>query len=262
MRSVILLSSTAALLAACAVTPAPPPPPPPPVVAKADLAPPDAYYFNYALPARDASGTFASPNINLTEQEAIFHLRSALNVAALSCRKMEGMDMTDNYNTYIRKYRLTLAKANRTIDARYAREVDGGKRARDAHMTSLYNHFARPATLGTFCPMALKHLNAAIALPDTTAAITDYSQTAVREIEDVFQQHYASIEQYQIAYRQAMRDNGQTPPPMATVALEEQVGSPGETLSPDVAAAIAKAAEEADRDAAAPIDPTDVPQPN
>jgi|TARA_R100000501_G_scaffold17919_4_gene35121 hypothetical protein len=226
-----------------------------------DLAAPDTYYFNYVLPSRDASGQFQTPNINLSEQEALFHFRAAMNVAALSCRVIPGMDVTAEYNAFIKKYVRTLAKANRTVEQYYIAEVEGGRAARDAHLTALYNHFARPGTLSEFCPVAVKDVRAALDLPDTTAAITEYSQTATAALEKIFQNHFAEIEKYQVTYRQAMRDNGQTPPPLPTAALDEQVGAPGEAISPDVAAAAATAIEEAEKgtDEIAPVE-TDAPQ--
>ncbi|MGB3723764.1 MAG: hypothetical protein WA979_13230 [Pacificimonas sp.] len=247
MRKIIIASLLCGAMAACTPTPQVVEAPPPPPVKRADLAPPNAYYFNYVLPVRIADGRFDTPNVDLTEQERLFHFRSAMNVAALSCRENPEVDLSNDYNKLIGKYRLTLAKANRTIEERFLREIDGGKRARDAHMTSLYNHFARPATLSKFCPVAERMLKEAVALPDTTAAITDYSQTATVELEKIYQAHFAAIEEYQVSYRKALAANGQPVPPIATAAVAEQVGSPEDTaVSPEVRAATAAAIAEVD----------------
>ncbi len=254
MRKIIAASLLCVAMAACTpATKTVEAPPPPPPVKRADLAAPNAYYFNYVLPVRDANGVFQTPNVNLSEQEALFHFRSAMNVAALSCREDPTVDLSKDYNALIKRYRLTLAKANREVEAHYVREVEGGKRARDAHMTSLYNHFARPATLSDFCPVAQRMLAEAVALPDTTAAITDYSQTATAELEKIYQKFFADVEQYQIAYRQALKDNGQPVPPMATAAVAEQIGGSEEVASPEMKAAADAAIAEADAEAEAMV---------
>ncbi|MGB7406465.1 MAG: hypothetical protein WA906_12305, partial [Pacificimonas sp.] len=220
MRKVLLAVSAASIaLGACTVaapveTASAPPPPPPP----AELGDPDPYYFNMVLPPKDASGTYVTPNTDIGPLETMFHFRSAMNVGALSCRSKPGMDMTDAYNAFIKKFKTTLANANKQVEAKFIRENARGKRARDRHMTSLYNHFARPATLDQFCPVAFEHLRAANELPTGVGALQDYSMIALAEIESIYQDHFDQVRDYQIAFRERMRENGQTPPPMPAAA--------------------------------------------
>ncbi|MEM8826438.1 MAG: hypothetical protein AAGD40_05885, partial [Pseudomonadota bacterium] len=99
-------------VAACAVpqqTAVAPPPPPP---AKVELAAPNEYYFNMVLPVRNEDGTFVTPNTGIGPVDQLFHFRSAVNVAALSCRTMAGMNMVEDYNLFLKKWKNTLAKAN------------------------------------------------------------------------------------------------------------------------------------------------------
>lgn len=215
----VLILGTA--LAACTAPappppPAAPPPPPPPPPAVQELPPPDPFYFNFVLPEKDATGAYVTPNSDIGPLEQLFHFRSAMNVAALSCRFLEGYDLAPQYNAFIKQYAQPLREANRAIDAKFRRENGAeGSRLRDSHMTSLYNHFARPATLDVFCPLAQRHLTAAAALTEASA-LQPYAETALAEMEQVFQAHFAEIEEYQRAYRAEMIRRGQTPPPIPT----------------------------------------------
>ena len=218
---------SAALLAlivgACAApeppaAPPPPPPPPPPVVQ--ELAPPDAYYFYFDLPERTESGAYLTPNTqpDVGPLEQLFHYRSALNVAALSCRHLEGYDLAPAYNSFIKSFAGPLGNANRAIEQKFVREHGGdGARVRDAHMTSLYNHFARPATLGEFCPAAQQHLTAMQTLPE--GELQGYAETALADMEEIFQEHFAVIEEYQEGYREQMRERGLSVPPGTEAAV-------------------------------------------
>ena len=49
-------------------------------------APPSGASPNLHLPPRGSDGEFETPNRHLTSAEAIWHLRAALNVAALQCQ--------------------------------------------------------------------------------------------------------------------------------------------------------------------------------
>ena len=145
------LLATLALLAACAKTPAPPPARPAPAPPPAVLQPPPG----------------AEINRDLTQQEAVWHLRSALNVAALSCGSHAGDAMVTGYNRLLVAQKAELAKAFAAERDRYG---DAG-RALDGHMTKVYNYFAWPPGQQAFC-MAAKDAVAELAAmePATFAA--------------------------------------------------------------------------------------------
>ncbi|MBZ6379778.1 hypothetical protein B5C34_14750 [Pacificimonas flava] len=206
-------------LAACSQPepPAPPPPPPPPPPAPAPtLEPPDPYYFAMELPPKTAAGGYETPNSDIGPLEQLFHFRSALNVAALSCRHLPGYDLAPQYNEFIKTFAEPLRNANSAIEAKFRREHGGdGPRVRDTHMTSLYNHFARPGTLGTFCPMARRNLTEALAL--SADGLDAYALASLAQMEAIFQEHFAEVEAYQENYRQRMQEFGLTEPPETTV---------------------------------------------
>ena len=90
-------------------------------------------------------------------------------------------------------------------------------------MTELYNHFARPATLEEFCPLAQQHLEAVQTLP--AAELEGYALPALVGMEDVFQRHFAVIEEYQLSYRERMRERGMDVPPMPGTAGDADVAA-------------------------------------
>src|SRR3546814_4463124 len=76
------------LLAACASVP-PPPPTPEPVRPPPEPRPPYGAAPNLPVPNPGPDGQFATVNSGIGPQETIWHLRAALNVAALACRSEE-----------------------------------------------------------------------------------------------------------------------------------------------------------------------------
>jgi hypothetical protein len=78
--------------------------------------------------------------------ETLWHLRAALNVAALSCREPQYALMGPSYNQLLKKHKVLLASANRSEGARYG---NGG--ASDRHQTQLYNYFAGPVGKAQLC---------------------------------------------------------------------------------------------------------------
>src|SRR3546814_20889217 len=79
-------------------------------------------------------------------QETSWHLRAALNVAALECG--DGKAITSAYNRFLADRKQVLKKA-------WAAETSQhGRATLDRHMTLLYNYFAQPPALTGFCRAA------------------------------------------------------------------------------------------------------------
>lgn len=163
-RIVIGASVTLAvgLVAACGPKSAPPPPPPPPPPPKPALViPPKPYPPNQAsrdmpVPAIGADGLFQSVNRGISPAQVTWNLRSAYNVAALSCPVPARDEITANYRVYLKRHAKALTAANRKIDAEWkARHGAGFIAHREKYMTNVYNHFALPPTMGEFCKAAL-----------------------------------------------------------------------------------------------------------
>jgi len=189
-------------VAACAAPPAPPPPvkaPPPPQVSRPPL-PPTGVDPAYELPPKDPEGRFLTPNVGIGPLETLFNVRSALNVAALSCSTSANTAPRDGYNRFLKLHKTVLANANKAIDAKYRREHgSAGLRLRDSRMTKLYNHYAYPPVKGAFCAKTARYLTAANAM--ASKDLETWSLGALADIEQDFQDHFRRIEAFQAELR-------------------------------------------------------------
>lgn len=129
-------------------------PPPAPAPLAPMPQPPVGAYVGMTIPARQADGSYATPNSDLDAAAAVWHLRVALNVAALGCRGPEGQAITAGYNAMLTRDKAALARANAaTIMGA------GGQAAYDEAMTQLYNYFAQPSAKAAFCTAAANVTN-------------------------------------------------------------------------------------------------------
>ncbi|WP_153003193.1 hypothetical protein [Sphingomonas sanguinis] len=134
---------------------APPPvmiPAPQPQYAKAPL-PPGATP-GMRIPVLLPDGNYDTPNRSLTSAATIWHLRSALNVAALACRGPDEGQIVNRYNTMLTVQRITLAAAEKRYSAEYQSQGGDWRDRYDDAMTRLYNFFSTTPVRKTFCAAA------------------------------------------------------------------------------------------------------------
>ncbi len=174
------------------VTASPPPIPSMPL-------PPLGAAATLTIPPLDADGTRSSPNKGLGPEETLWHVRSSFNVAALTCKNGEWTQMAPSYNGFIKKHGKRLAIANRAIEAKFQRENRGraGLRARDTHITSLYNYFSLPPVKARFCSEMYDIANELTRLQ--SSELGDYAATTLPKIDAIFIDFYDSYEAYQKA---------------------------------------------------------------
>jgi hypothetical protein len=91
-----------------------------------------------AQPQRAPSPAVAEPG------EAVWHLRSGLNVAALSCRGRGRASVAGGYSQLLSRHRGLLASAYAGEQKRYGKGLD-------RHLTQIYNRFAYQPEPGKFC---------------------------------------------------------------------------------------------------------------
>ena len=108
--------------------------------------PPGGASATFVTPALLADGSYDTPNRALTPAATAWHLRAALNVAALRCNDEA---LVANYNALVRAHGAALARAH---DA--AMQEAGSQAAFDCAMTRLYNYFALPPVQASFCAAA------------------------------------------------------------------------------------------------------------
>lgn len=238
-------------VAACTPVPAPVPvPPPPPIVVTpppppARPLPPGGAAASLMLPPFGADGIRVTPNRFLSSNEAVWNLRSAMNVAALNCRSPVWDQIADNYNAFIKNNRLTLKKISRQIDREYRTRYRGqnSARVRDTKLTDLYNYFSLPAVKQEFCDTAYaKSVEAATV---DYRILPEFSGPALAEIDGVFIRFFNAYARYQADLAEW---NRQYAPPPATPAATNSftpvgpgfeqpiLDTPADPLSPPPAA--------------------------
>jgi len=161
-----------ALLAACATPAPPPPPPPPPVVETVPYRPlpPGGAHYVMDIPARGPDGKRVTVSTGISDDQLVWHLRSAWNVAGLNCLVPEYEPILGAYRGFLTKNARSLKATNDRIEAEYAKKHKTKRAAyvaRDGTVTQVYNFFALPAARSGFCRAALDMSNRALASPPT-----------------------------------------------------------------------------------------------
>lgn len=193
-----LMLTVLAALAACAPKP-PPPPPPPPLEAEpipARPAAPNGAPASIVVPPVDAFGVRQTVNANLSPEQTVWNLRSALNVAALSCPVPQRDAITDAYAAFLNAHEKKLSAMNRALDDTYREEHGTRYRIeREDYMTKVYNYFALPPVLRDFCNSALSVSQDALNVPSDS--LETFAAGALPRLETVFDRFFSEFEQYQ-----------------------------------------------------------------
>ena len=167
-------------------------------VEEAEPAPPAGVAANYAPPPRDADGRWRTPNRALSPDEATWHLRVALNVAALGCRGPEEARMVSGYNALLAERKDVLAAAGAGVEAAYkARSGETWRGAHDDAMTRLYNFFAQPPAQAGFCAEARAVLAEAATVEP--GGFAGWAAASLDRLERPFVTFYDAFEGYRIA---------------------------------------------------------------
>lgn len=201
----VLSLTLVALLAGCASR-SPSPPSSQPAQAVPRPVPPAGSATGLRLPDSDGKGGYRTINSGIGNEEAMWHLRSALNVAALSC----GGGVAADYNVVLTRHKTALAKA-------YKAEAAGhrGNAAMDAHITQVYNYFAQPPAQAGFCAAAVDVARQARTV--SPAGFAGFAVTSLARLEapfTTFYDRYAAYERDLAAW-----ERGDLKAPTARVAL-------------------------------------------
>lgn len=195
-----------------------------PAIAAADDAEPVAPALvpaSYALPERDGEG-WVTPNRHLSGDEQVWHLRTALNVAALGCGGADAAAMAAGYNAFIATDAAVLAAAQTGIERDdRARDGAGWQAGEDGRMTRLYNFWAQPVAHAAFCAEA----RAVMAEVQTVAAVdlAGYAAGAVPRLEAPFQQFYAAWDAFRAAHAGWAARHAPAPDPVIVLATAAPV---------------------------------------
>ena len=182
-----------ALVAGCS-SPKKPPTPPPPVVPTIKPLPPMGAVEEMSIPEVDADGNYLTPNRGVTANTALWHVRMALNVAALSCQG--GAEPARfQYNRILHVHKDILREANAAVDRNYTAAYGrGGLQSRELLNTVVYNFFSLPPVTKSFCPVAVEVGAKVLAMP--SSQLLAYAPEALAELERPFQEFYEAYADY------------------------------------------------------------------
>ncbi len=144
-----------------------------------------------------AAQTFqpAVVSTSLPPLEALWHLRVALNVAALGCRDADESTTVASYNAMIRNDAGPLDAANAAITAHYKAQYGAAwESARERDMTKLYNYFAQPGAQAQFCATAKDTLARIAAVPG--GDLPGFALAALPGLEEPFWPSATPAERY------------------------------------------------------------------
>ncbi|MCV0382457.1 MAG: hypothetical protein K5799_03245 [Erythrobacter sp.] len=118
------------------------------------------------IPRTGPMGVRQTVNVGLSDDEKVWHFRSAWNVAALNCLSPQYQPILEGYSAYIKDHARDLKRVNDRIDGVYRENFNVRREAimaRELKMTSVYNFFALPPARAGMCQTALDISNRALA---------------------------------------------------------------------------------------------------
>ncbi len=196
------------------------PPPAPVVVPRPELP---AQLGAIVPPPRAADGGYQTINHGIDPRQAMWHVRAALNVAAIGCRSDADAGLVPAYNAMLASQKSALATADSFVKTDFhARLGTKWQDAHDRYMTQLYNFFAQPAAKAAFCAAADQVAPQAAAVP--TGGFQTFAQTALPQLEAPFLASYRAVDEYHIAL--AAWTAGQTGAPRTELAAATPLAAP------------------------------------
>ncbi|AMO72083.1 hypothetical protein [Sphingorhabdus sp. M41] len=232
----LLVAGGLAMLAACQT--APPPPPPAPVVQPQYTprapTPPFGASNLTIVPSLRIDGMRDTINRDLGPLETLWHVRAALNVAALSCTGPLYERLVDDYNAFISNNSASLRNANNAIIRKFQRETGAGyKTEHDRHQTQLYNYWSFSPLRRPFCDQAVQVSQRAIVTK--SADLNAFAEQALSEMEKPFTDFYLAYEEYerdlqawQVQYGQPAADVTRPATELGQPVLDSEQPAPGE----------------------------------
>jgi len=162
--------------------------------------PPAGATPNQLIPAVASDGQYATVNHGISREQTAWHVRAALNVAALGCRDAAERETVAAYNALLSRHKTALAAADGAVKAQYRSRFGAGWDSRhDRDMTRVYNFFAQPPAQTSFCRVARDVLaEAGRVRADQFAA---FAVDALPRLEAPFTDFYRNYDAWRIADR-------------------------------------------------------------
>lgn len=204
-------------LAGCAAPPPPQPVAPPIVRIPPRPRPPLNAAENLTIPPRAPDGSRPTVNSNLSTAQMVWNLRSAYNVAALNCLDPQYAPILAGYGQFLKVQSKTLAAVNKDLDKAFKANY-GSKiyiRERETYQTQVYNYFALPPVLPSFCNAALQVSNELQAVP--AGQLEAYATNGLDKVDSPFRDFFNNYDQYRVDV-QAWDARYGVPAPMTVAA--------------------------------------------
>ncbi len=229
VKKVRLLVVAVAVSALAACQTAPPPPPPAPVTTPqyTPRAPttPFGASANTIVPPLRADGLRQTINRDIGPLQTVWHVRAALNVAALSCTGPQYERIVSDYNAFIGNNKRFLRNANSAILRKFRRDIGKGyQQAHDRHQTRLYNYWSFSPLRRPFCDQAVQVSQRAIVTKSED--METFGAQALAELEKPFTDFYLAYEEYERDLDEWRR---QYAPEQARDAADETINTTGLT---------------------------------
>lgn len=207
----VAMGLVAALLAGCAPKPPVAVRPGPPVVVIPPMpVPPVGAPLDLTIPPLDASGNRHTINSGIATAQAVWNLRSAYNVAALTCLEAQYAPILDGYKRFLKVYAKHLDHANKQVDASFRTQHTGRAAivARETYQTQVYNFFSLPPVDAGLCKAAMELTTELHAV--TPAQFEGYSYTGLAKMEAPFRAFFDEYDRYraELAAWQSRYGNG------------------------------------------------------
>lgn len=183
--------------------------PPPPVAIEMPL--PKGAYPGMVIPVRLPDGEYATPNRNLSSAASIWHLRAALNVAALACRGGEEGTIIAGYNALLTREKAPLAAAEASYAAEFKATGGDWRDRYDDGMTRLYNFFSQDPAREGFCAAAAATLADAAFVDD--AGLPAFAAGRLAVLEKPFTDFYRAYDAWRASKAQPIYALAATTPP-------------------------------------------------
>jgi hypothetical protein len=220
-----LLGGMAIALSGCATAPAPVQPPAvvPTVTPPPPVMPAGGYIGMKIPPKRTTDGKYFTPNLDNTDQAAVWHLRNALNVAALGCDQAGG-GVAELYSAWV----TTQAAAIDRYYKAYIREWQAPgwwdwQRVYDDNQTRIYNFYARPAVRQAFCAVAREEVAKVGQVAE--ADLPAFARESLLRLDRPFVEFFAAYDKWRDYYKASLPPEE---PPAAVAAVGVAAPAGGE----------------------------------
>lgn len=148
-------------------------------------------------PPLTADGRYRTINYGIDPIQTEWHVRAALNVAAIGCRSAADGALVNAYNAMLASQKTVLATANTSVEAHFRAAGGDWQSAHDAYMTRLYNFFSQPAAKAAFCAAADEIGPQAATVP--AGGFEAFAAAALPKLEAPFLDTYRQVDVYKVA---------------------------------------------------------------